>query len=158
METTMHRLLLALCLLLPFFTGTTRAADEGSEAQKAEVTATTQDWVEAFNARDPARIAALYAPEAVFWGTISKTIRTTPEAVLEYFQDSVTRRPRLQIAVADQHPRVLGDIAINSGAYTSRETRDGQEIVDQSRFTFVYRRKGGHWMIIDHHSSRVPGT
>ncbi|HEV8644903.1 MAG TPA: DUF4440 domain-containing protein [Burkholderiales bacterium] len=38
--------------------------------------AATAAWAEAFNARDAQQIAALYADDAVFWGTISPTIRT----------------------------------------------------------------------------------
>ncbi len=150
----MHRLLLALGLACSLSAATTRADDAGT----AEVTAATAAWVEAFNARDAERIAALYAPDAVFWGTISPTLRLTPEAVLEYFQSSVTRRPKLRMTLVDEHPRVYGDIAINTGAYTSREPRDGGEVVQASRFTFVYRRQEGRWMIIEHHSSRVPGS
>jgi uncharacterized protein (TIGR02246 family) len=152
----MPRVILTLCLTLFAFVVGARADGDGTEAEKADVAAATTAWVEAFNARDPERIAALYAPDAVFWGTISKTIRTTPAAVLEYFRDSTTLRPRLRMTLVDQHTRVFGDIGINTGAYTSRDIRDGQEIVNPSRFTFVYRRIEGRWMIIEHHSSRVP--
>ncbi len=150
----MPRLLLALCLACLLFAATARADD----ADTAEVTAATAAWIEAFNARDPQRIAALYAPDAAFRGTISPTLRLPPEAVLEYFQSSVTRRPKLRMTLVDEHPRVYGDIAINTGAYTSREPRDDGEVVQASRFTFVYRKQDGRWMIIEHHSSRVPGS
>lgn len=152
----MRRMLLILCLLLPAFATGAQADADGTDAEKAEVAAATAAWVEAFNARDPERIAALYAPDAVFWGTISKTIRLTPDAVLEYFRESCTLRPRLRMTLIDQHTRVFGDIGINTGAYTSKDLRDGQEIVNPSRFTFVYRRIEGRWTIIEHHSSRVP--
>ena len=152
----MHHFVSALCCVLLLGTANVRAADEGTDEEKAEVAAATQSWVEAFNARDAERIAALYAPEAVFWGTVSKTIRTTPAAVLEYFQASVANGPHLSIAVVDQHPRAYGEIGINTGAYTSREIRDGSEIVKASRFTFVYRKQDGRWTIIEHHSSRIP--
>ena len=33
-----------------------------------------QAWVEAFNSRDPKRIVAIYAPDAVLWGTTARTI------------------------------------------------------------------------------------
>jgi len=152
----MVRTVFLLGLTLMGFAMGTRAAEDGTDAEKAEIAAVTAGWVEAFNARDPERIAALYAPDAVFWGTSSKTIRTTPEAVLEYFRESTTLRPRLRTALVDQHIRVFDDIGINTGAYTSRDIRDGQEILNPSRFTFVYRRIDGRWMIIEHHSSRVP--
>ena len=56
-----------------------------------------------------------------------------------------------------QHERVYGDIAIVSGAYTFSDVRDGVATnVRPARFTFVFRRDGDRWLIVDHHSSRVP--
>ena len=149
--TTMLRPLAATFLLL---TGLVAYADDN--AVQKEVVAATASWAEAFNARDARRIAALYADDAVFWGTISPTIRTTPEAVLEYFTNSTTKRPDLRIAIGEQHVRVYGDTAINSGYYTSRNVQDEQEIITPMRFTFVFHRRGGRWMIVSHHSSRMP--
>jgi len=53
---------------------------------KEEVAATTQAWINAFNSHDPARVVALYDPEAVLWGTISPTLRDTPESIRDYFK------------------------------------------------------------------------
>ena len=79
------------------------SANDAAEADRAAVLATTQAWIAAFNTRDAERIAALYAPDAVFWGTVSKTIRTTPEAVVEYFRDSAKRRPKLRMELVESH-------------------------------------------------------
>ena len=56
-----------------------------------------------------------------------------------------------------QHERVYGGIAIVSGAYTFSDIRDGVATnVRPSRFSFVFRRDSDRWLIVDHHSSRVP--
>lgn len=154
----MLRTLRFACFILTLCTGAAHADATDADQDKSQIRAATATWIEAFNARDAQRIASLYAPDAVFWGTISPTLRVTPEAVLEYFQSSVARRPKLRMTLVDEYPRVFGDIAINTGQYTSREPRDEGEVVQASRFTFVYRRQGGRWMIIEHHSSRVPGS
>ena len=146
--TILARCLITVFLVLPGF------AIAGENDAEREVRAATAEWVETFNTRDAARIAALYAPDAVFWGTISPTIRTTPEDILAYFVSSATRRPTLRMALGEQHVRVYGDLAFNSGYYTSRFVQDGQETVTPMRFTFAYRRQGDRWMIINHHSSR----
>ena len=127
------------------------AADDPASAQ---VAAATAEWIATFNTRDPARISALYAPDAILWGTVSKTIRTKPEEILEYFTESATMRPNLRMILGEYHVRVYGDIATNSGYYTSRNPVDGQEVVIPMRFTFTYRRTGDRWMIVNHHSSR----
>jgi uncharacterized protein (TIGR02246 family) len=133
-------------------------AQQDDSAQVQEVKAATAEWISTFNTRDPERITALYAPDAVLWGTVSKTIRTTPEEILEYFTQSATRRPNLRMFLGEQHVRVYGDIATNSGYYTSRNPVDGQEVVIPMRFTFMYRKEGGRWMIVNHHSSRFAAT
>lgn len=120
------------------------------------VTVAVNAWVAAFNSRDPKRIVALYAPDAVFWGTTAKTIATTPESVWAYFEDA-GQRPWTRVTIDAQHERVYGDTAIVSGAYTFSDVRDGVATnVRPARFTFVFRRAGDRWRIVDHHSSRVP--
>ena len=120
----------------------------------AQVAAATAEWIATFNTRDAARISALYAPDAILWGTVSQTIRTTPQEILEYFEESSAKRPKLRMFLGEYHVRLYGDIATNSGYYTSRNPVDGKEVVIPMRFTFTYRREGERWMIVNHHSSR----
>jgi uncharacterized protein (TIGR02246 family) len=122
---------------------------------KDEVAAATNAWVEAFASHDAVRIAALYAPDAVFWGTNSPTIRDTPVLIREYFEN-LNGRSTVRIEIDEQHIRVYGDVAINSGRYTVHEVKDGQPTVRPLRFSFVYRRQDGRWLILDHHSSALP--
>jgi len=51
---------------------------------------------------------------------------------------------------------VYGDMAINTGSYTFSQVDDGKEVLRPARFSFVYRKTGGKWLIVDHHSSAVP--
>ena len=141
-------------LLLLLLAHNAFAEERADDAVSAQVAAATAEWISTFNTRDPARISALYAPDAILWGTVSRTIRTKPEEILEYFIESAARRPALRMSLGEYHVRVYGDIAINSGYYTSRNPVDGQEVVTPMRFTFTYRRQGDRWMIINHHSSR----
>jgi uncharacterized protein (TIGR02246 family) len=123
---------------------------------KEDVAAATQAWVEAYNSRDPARITSLYDSEAVFWGTSAKTISANPAAIAEYFKDA-GKRPNARVTLGEQHIRVYGDVAVNTGSYTFADVRDGQNTETAARYTFVYRQRDGKWMIVDHHSSRMPG-
>ena len=124
-------------------------AEEKADAASAQVAAATAEWIATFNTRDPVRISALYAPDAILWGTVSKT-----KEILEYFTESAIKRPDLRMILGEYHVRLYDDIAINSGYYTSRNPVEGQEVVVPMRFTFTYRREGDRWMIVNHHSSR----
>jgi uncharacterized protein (TIGR02246 family) len=145
-----HSLLLASLLAL-FVPAVTVAGP------KEDVAAATAAWVAAYDSRDPARITALYDPEAVFWGTSAKTVSASPPAIAEYFKD-VGKRPNARVTLGEQHIRVYGDAAINTGDYTFADVRDGQPVTVPARFSFTYRLRDGRWMIVDHHSSRVPSA
>jgi uncharacterized protein (TIGR02246 family) len=113
-------------------------------------------WVEAVTTTDPNTVAKLYAKEAVFWGTVSPFLRTTPKGVKDYFEHFM-RLEHLNAIYYEPMVRVYGDIAVNSGYYTFFHEKDGKMVNIPARYTFVYRKnQNGEWMIIDHHSSAVP--
>ena len=128
----------------------------GWAGPQEDVSAATQTWIEAMTARDADRVVTLYDPAAVLWGTRSTTIRDNPASVREYFNGLKTAPASYKVVVNDQHIRIFGDIAVNSGAYTFSETRDEKQILRPARFTFVFANRNGRWMIVDHHSSAVP--
>jgi uncharacterized protein (TIGR02246 family) len=123
---------------------------------KEDVAAATQAWIAAMTSHDLERVVALYDSEAVLWGTRSPTLRDSPATVREYFNILRTVPPSYKAVLGEQRIRVYGDIALNTGTYTFSETRDGKEITRPARFSFVYRNRGGRWLIVDHHSSAVP--
>lgn len=141
-------LIVLLALLVP-------AASQAGP--KDDVAAATAAWVAAYDSRDPARIVALYAPDAVFWGTSAVKPAATPQAVLEYFKDAGAR-PNARVTLGIQHIRVYGDIAINTGDYTFTDMRNGQPVTTPARFSMTFRLQNGQWKIVDHHSSRVPAA
>src|SRR5215217_5651939 len=111
-----------------------------------EVTAATRAWVEAYNSRDPQKILALYAPDAVFWGTSSPVLRDTPSLIGEYFK-SAPSQPNAGVELGELKVRVWGDTAASTGTYTFTDQRDGQTIRRPARFSFVYRLVNSRWMI-----------
>jgi uncharacterized protein (TIGR02246 family) len=125
---------------------------------KEDVAAATQAWIDAVNSHDPERVVVLYDPEAVLWGTSSPTIRDSPSDIRDYFRTLPRFPPEYKVVIGEQRVRVYGDTAINSGTYTllSVAVRDGKLINVAARFSFVYRNRDGHWVIVDHHSSVLP--
>ena len=148
--------LAAIAILLTAVAATAQQPPAAPSDARDAVVAARQAWVDAFDSRDPKRIVALYAPDAVFWGTTAKTIATNPEQVWAYFKDS-GQRPNTRVTIDAEHVRVYGDVAIASGRYTFADVVDGvRGNIRPARFTFVFRRTGDRWLIVDHHSSRVP--
>jgi len=134
----------------------TCATGSGVEtAGKDQVAAATAAWRAAYDSRDPARITAMYDSDAVFWGTTAKTVAANPAAVAEYFKDA-SKSPNARVTFGEQHIRVYGDVAVNTGYYTFSNVRDGQPVSVPARFTMVFRNRDGKWLIVAHHSSRMP--
>ena len=123
---------------------------------KEDVGAATQAWIDGMNSHNAERVVALYDAEAVLWGTRSSSLRDTPATVRDYFKVLQTVPSSYKVALGEQRIRIYGDIAINTGAYTFSEDRDGKPVTRPARFSFVYRNRDGRWLIVDHHSSAVP--
>lgn len=125
-------------------------------SSEADVLKAFETWIHAVTKTNPETVAKLYASDAVFWGTVSPYMRTTPAEVKDYFGHFM-RLEHLNAIYYHPEVRVHGDIAINSGYYTFFYESDGKMMNIPARYTFVYRKdENGDWKIIDHHSSAVP--
>ena len=151
----MRALVASLILLVLAACGTAGEIGSDGAARNRDIVEATAAWVAAYNSRDPSRISAQYDSEAVFWGTSSPTIRATPAAIADYFKNAA-KSPESRVTVTDQFVRVVGDMAVNTGAYTFTAVRDGKTVSTPARFTLVFQNRNGRWFIASHHSSRVP--
>ncbi|CAN0366280.1 unnamed protein product, partial [Ectocarpus sp. 6 AP-2014] len=131
--------------------------------QKA-VAATTIVWKDTVTLGTddaPKKTAALYAADAVLWGTVSEEVRETPEQIYDYF-DFFARLPKLRLVEYTPAPvRVYGQFAVEAGTYTfAWQGDDGKTVEKRARFSFTFRRdKPGSpqpWTIVEHHSSSMP--
>jgi uncharacterized protein (TIGR02246 family) len=123
---------------------------------KQDVAAAAARWAEAFAADTPDRIVALYDREAVLWGTLSPQRRDNPEAIRDYMVNAFKALPEHRVSFGDQLIRVYGETAINTGYYTFTYKKDGESKSLPARYSFVYVKRNGQWMIVDHHSSAMP--
>ena len=144
-----------LSLLIVFLSACSTTTATSPEASMRQIAAATDEWRAAYDSREPTRITAQYAAGAALWGTNLKLIATTPSAVAEYFKDAPDR-PDARVVFGEQNIRVYGDFALNSGTYTFKGVRDGKPSSTPARYSFAFRRQESKWLIIDHHSSRLP--
>jgi SnoaL-like domain len=96
-----HQLLIVLLLLLLGMPGTVWAGP------KEDVAATTAQWGTIFPDDNPDLILALYAPDAVLWGTLSPTVRQGPAALREYFTAAFKVLPGHRVSFGDHQHRLL---------------------------------------------------
>ena len=151
----MKQLLITIAALVLVGCATTQQHSHDNDHSHVEgVKAATQSWADAFNSRVLDKILSHYSEEAVFWGTVSPTLRDEPSEVRDYF---IPIGPNARVVLGEQNSRVFGDIAVNSGLYTFSDVIDGEKATFAARFSFVYKRNSnGIWLIVDHHSSAIP--
>lgn len=145
-----HRSPVVLLLALLAITGAVWADP------KDDIARTTAQWGDVFVDDNPDRILALYAPDAVLWGTLSPTVRQGPSALREYFVAAFKALPGHRVSFGEQLIRVYGNTAINTGYYTFSYVKDGETKTIPARYSFVYVKGDRGWLIVDHHSSAMP--
>jgi uncharacterized protein (TIGR02246 family) len=130
-------------------------ATEVGQPTEQEIAALFDEWNAALATGNPEKVADLYAPDAVLLPTLSPQIRTTRAGIVDYFAHLLPSNP--QAVITQEIITVLDrNNAINTGLYTFTLTENGVQQQVPARYTFVYRRTNGEWLIVNHHSSVVP--
>ena len=130
-------------------------ANEVDQPTEQQIAALFDEWNAALATGDPEEVADLYAPDAVLLPTLSAQIRTTRAEIVDYFAHLLPSEP--QAVITQEIITVLGrNDALNTGLYAFTLTQNGVQQQVPARYTFVYQRINGVWLIINHHSSLVP--
>ncbi|MFZ9367830.1 MAG: nuclear transport factor 2 family protein, partial [Burkholderiaceae bacterium] len=85
----------------------------------------TEHWARTFNQGDPTAIVSLYMEDAVLWGTVAPELLTGQQAIRDYFARACVPGALPRVQLEQQHVRVIGDVAVNSGAYLFRVIEQG---------------------------------
>ena len=151
-----HRSLIVVvgCCAVGLFLAAGYAQAPGKQATKEEIARLFDQWNAALQTGKADEVANLYAPNAILLPTISDKVRRNRAEIKEYFERFLQSKPFGKID--EQHIRIHGDLALNSGTYTFTLTKGGKKSDVQARYTFVYHRQGDRWLIVDHHSSEMP--
>jgi uncharacterized protein (TIGR02246 family) len=124
---------------------------------KEEALQVVEKWDQAFAELDVDGIMKLYAPDALFLGTSSKTVVVKPEAIRSYFEASLQKdRPRVSCC-DDYSVVVLSDTAVViTGLDTGTGVTDGKPFSRHGRVTFIVAKRGADWQIVHFHRSAMP--
>jgi uncharacterized protein (TIGR02246 family) len=125
------------------------------KASEQQIRALFTQWNRSLATLDPQRVVDRYAPGGVLVPTVSNQVRTNRAEIVDYFQHFLENRP--QAVITESHVKVLDPTtAIDTGTYRfTLRAESGTRIVD-ARYTFVYERINGKWLIVNHHSSAMP--
>ncbi|MGW4652405.1 SgcJ/EcaC family oxidoreductase [Kitasatospora sp. NPDC004289] len=131
--------------------------DKRGRVTEREIAALFDQWNAALQTGDPAKVADRYAKDAVLLPTASPQIRTNRAEITDYFEHFLQKKPRGEkirsvINVLDK------DSALDAGVYRFHLTdpKTGVTKPVEARYSYEYEKRGGKWLIVNHHSSVLP--
>ena len=146
----MRELLVAIALITLF-------CSTAIAGPKEEALQILEKWTKAFTDSDVDSIVKLYAPDALFLGTGSKTVVTKPEGIRTYFEQAFLRIKPPGANLGDHSVMVLSDtVVVVTGLDTITGMRDGTPFSSNGRVTFVIAKRDSDWQIVHFHRSAMP--
>ncbi|MCP3802206.1 SgcJ/EcaC family oxidoreductase [Allokutzneria sp. A3M-2-11 16] len=147
-------------LLATAFAGTASAQAPQRSALTIEIGKPSQQriaalfsqWNAALATGSPSTVADLYARNAVLLPTVSNEVRTDRARIVNYFETFLAKKPSGRI-LSSTITVLDNNSATNNGTYRF-SFADGSTV--DARFTYVYEKVGGRWLIVTHHSSAMP--
>lgn len=135
--------------------GSPAAASGDAGPSEKTIASLFTEWDAALATGDPAKVADRYADDAVLVPTMSNRVRTDRAGIVDYFRHFLKGKPRGTITRSEI--RVLDhDTAVDSGTYRFSLLKEGKPAQVDARYTYVYQKRGGRWLIVNHHSSAMP--
>ena len=124
---------------------------------KEEALQVVENWTKAFTDSDVDGLVKLYAPDALFLGTGSKTVVTQPEGIRTYFEQAFQRAKPQGANLGEHSAMVLSDtVVVVTGLDTITGVREGTPVSSHGRVTFVVAKRGSDWQIVHFHRSAMP--
>jgi uncharacterized protein (TIGR02246 family) len=140
-------------------TATAHHSTTSAEPTKKQILALFDRWNATLATGDADKVADLYAPDGVLLPTVSPKIRTTHAEIADYFEHFLENKPvgRKDRSVVDILDR---NTAVDAGLYTFTLTDPdtGVKREVKARYTYLYEKTGGKWLIVNHHSSVLPAA
>ncbi|MBE9050210.1 SgcJ/EcaC family oxidoreductase [Nostocales cyanobacterium LEGE 11386] len=124
------------------------------KTSKTEVEQLFERWNQSLQTGDPNNVVKNYAKNAILLPTVSKKPRTTPAEIREYFVHFLEKQPVGKIV--QSYIRVGCNFASNNGLYTFTILNNEQKKQVPARYSFEYQYINGQWLIVAHHSSKLP--
>ena len=146
---------LLLCGLIALAVPTLGRAGPAEDAQAA-----FSKFFPAFVARNQAEVAAMFASDGQFYGTLSPELVTKPEGVLKYFTVALDRPDIAQAIPLQLTSTALSDsVVLIAGMWKVDRTLDGKTTVGGPlRVTAVLQKRNDRWVVVQFHNSPRPAA
>ncbi|MDN0198215.1 SgcJ/EcaC family oxidoreductase [Streptomyces sp. S.PNR 29] len=127
-------------------------------ATEAQVLGLFDEWNAALQTGDPEKVADLYAADAVLLPTVSNNVRTDRAEIVDYFEHFLQNKPygtKIESIVNVLDEDSVIDTGVYEFALTDHAT--GAKSTVKARYTYAWeKQRDGKWLIVNHHSSKMP--
>ena len=126
---------------------------------KEDALAAYDKFFASFTTDNHDQLAALFAPDALFYGTGSAEVVTSPEGIRAYFTRALSgTRGETKARPFERTALLLSDSVVAiSGKWQSERTLDGKMVTaGPSRVTVVMQKRGDRWLVVQFHNSPTP--
>ena len=126
---------------------------------KEDALAAYDKFFASFTTGNQVELAALFAPDALFYGTGSVEVVTARDGIVSYFTGALSgARGEVRAKQFESSALVLSDSVVAiAGKWQSERTLEGKmETAGPSRVTVVMQKRGDNWLIVQFHNSPTP--
>ncbi|WP_330289909.1 SgcJ/EcaC family oxidoreductase [Streptomyces sp. NBC_00576] len=130
---------------------------KSAKPSKKQIAALFDGWNKTLKTGDAEKVTDRYADDAVLLPTVSNKIRTNHAEIEDYFHHFLENKPvgkktKTIINILDNNS------AIDTGSYyfILTDPKTGEKKRVDARYTYEYEKRGGKWLIVNHHSSMMP--
>ena len=114
-------------------------------------------WVTAVNYCDVDAVMQLFAADAIFYGTSTKTLITSSEGIRQYFEQAFAQLQPLSMSLDSKKIQSVSDDAMLLACSDKWSvTLDGQQQVMFGRLVLTAAISQGEWKIVSFHRSMMP--
>lgn len=135
-------------LLLCFFLAFAPVSAMATPQEEGQVV--FEKFLNDFTSGNADAVARNFAPEAMFWGTISPTLITTPHGVKQYFTTAFEKLPGMKASLIGQVSAVAlaNNIITIAGVWRIDRVSEGKPVVSYSRNMSTLVKRDGRWVIV----------
>jgi uncharacterized protein (TIGR02246 family) len=122
-----------------------------------EVHARFEQWIATCNSHDADRLSQIYDQDARLLSTGGNEKPLDGRETIRIYFNPFLKRGDTVAFDHDDAIKIVSDVGVETGYYHFNvQDANGKPDVWVARYTFVFVKKDGNWMIAHHHSSRVP--
>ncbi len=114
-----------------------------------------QKWISTINSRQPSAVSRLYSEDAVFLPTLSHYRILGSMNRTTYFA-RLLGKSGFRVDILELDLQMLGEVGVCSGIYDFDYAFRGDDTRLEARFSMIFQRINGVYLIINHHSSLLP--